>query len=166
MLAVGGSDESDQIRVRRARGGGLNVAIDGIDLGTFHPTGHVEVWGGPGNEDVRLGPQVRQPAWLIAGNGPDLLIGGAGDDVLIAGAGRDLLFGRAGRNVLVVGHRRDRLFARKGRDLLVRNAGLASNPTALASVAAHWSSTRHHRSTRLLHEHASSGRSFAHRPTR
>jgi hypothetical protein len=166
MLAVGGTNRADTIRVRRVRGGGLRVMIDGADIGTFYPTGGVDVWGGPGNQDIRLGPQVRQPAWLIAGNGRDLLIGGAGDDVLIAGAGRDLLFGRGGRNVLVIGHRRDRLFARKGRDLLVRNAGLASNPTALASVAAHWSSPRHHRSTRLLHEHATLGRPFAPRPTR
>jgi uncharacterized delta-60 repeat protein len=166
MLAVGGTNQADRIRVRRVRGGGLRVMIDGADLGTFHPTGRVEVWGGPGNEDIRLGPHVCQSAWLVASNGRDILIGGAGNDVLIAGAGHDLLFGRGGRNVLVVGHRRDVLFAHRGRDLLVRSAALASNPIALASVAAHWSSTRHHRSTRLFHENASLGRPFAHRPTR
>ena len=146
MLAVGGTAGRDVIRVLRAPHGGVTVRLDGARLGSFDFAGRIAVYGGPGNDDIRLGAGVRQSAWLYGGAGNDVLISGAGSDVLVAGSGRDVLFGGAGRNVLVAGSGQDRLIGSRGRDLVVRQPAVASNDKSLAAILAGWVSlqgTRH-----------------------
>jgi hypothetical protein len=138
MLAVGGTEAADKIRVRRVRHSGLRVMIDGIDQGIFHPTGRIAVFDGDGNDDIRIGPRVHRAAWLMAGNGNDLLIGGAGNDVLVAGNGHDRLFARGGHDMLVVRPRRDHAHFRRGRDLVIRDTGAIPSAGALATLVATW----------------------------
>jgi hypothetical protein len=106
------------------------------DLGEFHPTGRIVVFGGPGDDDIRLDRPVRLADWLYAGSGGAVLIGGSGPHALIAGSGSDRLDGRGGRNLLVVGHSSAHIVTHAGRDRVVRDPTVATNRQAIAQLLA------------------------------
>ena len=95
----------------------IRVDAPGLTRGfTFH--------GGPGNDVLvgGAGPDLLDGGigddTLIGGGGPDRLRGGAGHDTLIGGAGNDFLGGDRGEDVLVAGTGRDSLIGGGGHDRL------------------------------------------------
>jgi hypothetical protein len=142
VLAVGGTAGRDVVRIVRGKGGRLRVTLDGLRLGSYDSPGRIAVYGGPGNDDIRLGPCVRQPAWLAGGTGNNVLVGGAGPDVLTVGRGRSVLFGRRGRNVIVTDSGGNRVIRRHGRDLVLRDPTLTLDEQTLEAVALQWLSRR------------------------
>jgi uncharacterized delta-60 repeat protein len=121
MLAVGGTDEADKTRVQRVRGGALKVTVDGIVQGTFQVAGRVAIWGGAGNDQVRLDAHLREPIELFASPGNFRVIGGAGDEVFINGMRQGKHSGRGARQAVAAGHQPDRLVARQVPDRIRRN---------------------------------------------
>jgi hypothetical protein len=121
MLAVGGTDEADKFRVQHLRGGTLKVTVDGVAQGTFQVAGRVAIWGGAGNDQIRLDSHLRQPIWVLASPGNARVIGGVGDDVFINGMRQGKHSGRGARKALAAGHRPDRLVARQVPDRIRRN---------------------------------------------
>jgi len=76
--------------------GQVTVQLNGINLGTFSPTGHLLAYGQAGNDLIMVDAAITLPAWLFGGDGDDVLKGGSGRDLLISGAGADQLNGGAG----------------------------------------------------------------------
>src|SRR5262249_34268260 len=100
-LFVGGTNQGDIIFIGPgAATGQVTVWVNGVNFGTFSPTGRVVVYGQDGNDLLMADSRVRLSAWLYGGNGNDLLIGGGGNDVLIGGAGFDILYGGGGNDQL------------------------------------------------------------------
>src|SRR4029077_13541960 len=75
-LVVGGTTGDDTIVFTPAdRQGNINVTINGVAQGTFHPTGHIIAYSQSGNDTVRLASQkihsrttyITAPAFLYAG---------------------------------------------------------------------------------------------------
>jgi Ca2+-binding RTX toxin-like protein len=95
VLAVGGTDGADTIRVAADGGGALKVRFGADPWVTFPaPAGgfaRVLVYAGDGADVVTVADAVTVPARLDGGAGNDTLSGGAGDDSLQAVAGNDVL---------------------------------------------------------------------------
>jgi hypothetical protein len=142
MLAVGGTDGDDVIRLSAA-GGGVGVWIGGVSQGTFAPTGRVVVLAGPGDDLVTVDPDVTAPAWLYGGAGNDRLQAGGGNSILLGGDGDDVLTGGGARGVLIGGDGADTLRSGAGDDIVIGGTTqFDADEAALAAVLAEWASAR------------------------
>lgn len=74
------------------------------------------VWGGNGNDDIEVDPQLAIPAQLMGNAGNDTLFGGSGNDILLGGDGNDVLDGNGGNDRLVGGAGVDTITGGLGRD--------------------------------------------------
>jgi Ca2+-binding RTX toxin-like protein len=162
-LVVGGTTGDDVITLRpfHRHGDFIEVTINNVPQGVFHPTGHILVYSQAGNDTVReeagslvvVGGFLRQvritvPAILFGGSASlqrdlldargsvasNVLVGGAGDDTLFAGLGRDILISGLGINALHGGGDGDIFIA--GTTAFDHRAG------ALAALSAEWGSSR------------------------
>src|SRR5262249_28353780 len=97
----------------------ITVIVNGVNRGSFHPTGRIIVDALDGNDDVKVNRHVRLSAWLYGGAGNDRLKGGSGNDVLRGGAGAAVLIGGAGRDLLIGGLGADRLLGSADEDILI-----------------------------------------------
>jgi Ca2+-binding RTX toxin-like protein len=168
-LVVGGTSGDDTIVFTPAdRQGGINVTINGVVQGTFHPTGHIIAYSQSGNDTVRLASQkihgrttyITAPAFLYAGGGNDTLdaSGSTAANVLEGGAGNDSLVGGRGRDLLIGGLGVDTLQAGSGGDLLIGGTtSYDDNYVALAAVLAEWSRTDIAYASRMAHLNGSAG---------
>jgi hypothetical protein len=164
-LAVGGTSGNDNIVIKPAdTQGNVQVTLNGIAQGTFHPTGHILMYGGPGNDTISLNAlmlkgglpsvPISVPAVLDGGDGNDtldargsiasnILLGGSGDDTLLAGSGPTLLIGGGGKDVL---------HADSGNAILIGGSTVYDNNlSALLAILAEWSRTDADYNTRILH---------------
>jgi len=142
-LIVTGTNNNDEIRIDRQGQDRVKVIVNGENLGTFEPTGRIEVYGLDGNDDIELKNGVRQDAWLFGGNGNDELRGGKGSNVLLGGDGDDELFGAGGRDLLIGGLGNDKLKGGDGEDILIGGTTAFDNdPSAIAAIMAEWNSSR------------------------
>lgn len=162
-LVVLGSPGGDFIVLQPADPtGGVRVQWNGQDLGVFAPTGKVLVYGGSGDDLIRLVALPGDPdaipfghaARLFGEDGNDVLdaggatsnvvlVGGSGSDSLLGGAGRDLLFGGLGV---------DALYGGAGDDVLVGGStAFDDNLVSLEALLDEWSRTDVDYSTRLAH---------------
>jgi hypothetical protein len=162
-LFVGGTTGNDTITLRPAdTQGGVKVVINGAGQGTFHPSGHIVVFGQAGNDVIRevstkISGQVvyiSVPAVLNAGNGDDTLDarGSTANNVLIGGPGNDVLYGGRGRDLLIGGLGADTLHGNGGGDILIGGpTDFDANPRALAAIMAEWGRTDVDYNTRVSH---------------
>lgn len=79
----------------------------------------VTVFGGAGNDNIRLGGLVASvPALVIGGDGNDTIIGGRGNDTIVGGLGNDNIDGAGGNDLIVGGQGADTLRGGVGNDIL------------------------------------------------
>ena len=148
-LVVGGDVGRDKITLSAARGGTIQVLLNGISQGLFGPTTRVLVFGQDGNDDINVAGGITLPAFLYGGAGNDRLQGGGGDNVLVGAGGDDQLTGGRGRNVMIGGQGRDALSGGGNSDLLIAgSSAFDANDPALSAILAEWSSPRDY-STRV-----------------
>ncbi len=138
-LAAVGSNETIKFT---QTGKKVKVTFNGVNQGTFAPTGRIVAFTGAGNDTVTAAGVTRS-VWLYAGSGNDTLTGGSAADVLVGGSGSDLLNGGAGRNILIAGSGRS-ILKSSGTDILIAgttayDSPTAANQAALNSVLADWS---------------------------
>jgi uncharacterized delta-60 repeat protein len=100
-LVVGGTAGSDEISFEKNRmGAGVQVFVNGQNLGLFNPTGKLVAFGGAGNDDIGIAGGLDMNGELWGGDGNDTLKGGKGNDTLIGGAGADKIIGGGGVDVV------------------------------------------------------------------
>jgi hypothetical protein len=159
---VGGTTGADTIAITPVSGGGINVGMNFVNYGNFFPTGHVVVYGQAGNDIIKTAPMsingvltyVTVPAIFFGGDGNDTLnaMGSIANNVLVGGAGADLLYGGQGRDVLIGGSGASTLHAGSGGDILIGGTtSFDNNAAALAAVLAEWSRTDADYATRIAH---------------
>ena len=113
-LLVTATPGVDAVRIQRTKTRGeVRLVVNGVDQGTFSPTGRVIIAGGDGDD-------VIDARGLTTGVE---IFAGAGDDVIKAGRGADLLHGGEGDDTLRAGERRDVLIGGEGADTLAGGAG-------------------------------------------
>lgn len=149
-LIVNGTAGADVILLTPAnRTGSIRVTLNGQVLGTFRPTGSVQVDAQKGNDRVQLARRVIGGRSLFI-NVPTMVLGGDGNDVLDArgvsaptilsgGAGRDTLWGGTSRDVLLGGLDADVLRGGNGDDLLIGGSTqFDDNRAGLWAILAEW----------------------------
>jgi hypothetical protein len=146
-LFISGTAGSDIIHARQVNTGYAVVVRTGTSIftSTFAaPVSRIVVYTGDGNDTVRFNQNVVVPTWIYGGAGNDnlqgavnalnVIVGGAGNNVLHAGSRRDILIGGSGS---------DKLFGSTSQDLLI--AGTTSfdqNEAALNALQLEWNAHR------------------------
>ena len=143
-LVVGGTVSDDTIVFYPSGGAGdITVKLNGVILGTFHPTCAIMAFAQAGNDDVQVAGTIEVAAWLYGGQGDDRMKGGAGHDVLLGEEGVDLLVGNSGRDILIGGTGADRIVGNADDDILVAGSLVFANlDAALAAIRSEWISDR------------------------
>lgn len=99
-LVVYGTSGDDTILVKAASGG-YRVILNNVDLGRILGTrGRIVVFGGDGNDTITISSAIGRGAYLVGGDGNDILNGGKGKDTLSGGEGSDTFKGGAGSDLL------------------------------------------------------------------
>jgi Ca2+-binding RTX toxin-like protein len=142
-LVVGGTTDSDVIVFNpQGNSGDIQVLINGVSEGVFHPTGLIIAYGQAGDDDIQVAGSIPLQSWLFGNDGNDRLKGGAGGSILLGGAGDDLLIGGNGRSILIGGDGQDRLVGGSGDDILIGGStSFDNNATFLCALMDGWSST-------------------------
>src|SRR5207253_2647123 len=98
MLVVTGTPGDDTIRILGADDdpNSLKVKFSDKHMGNFRIKGafstslsRIVIYGQAGNDDIKLKDEVTVPGWLYGGDGNDRLKGGNGPNVIVGGAGDD-----------------------------------------------------------------------------
>jgi Ca2+-binding RTX toxin-like protein len=119
--------------------GDVQVKLNANSLGTFHPTGHIIVFGQAGDDDIEMAGSIGLSALLYGGEGDDRIKGGGGHDILLGGADDDLLVGGQGRDILIGGVGNDRLVGNADDDILVAGStDFDANDAALCAIMDEW----------------------------
>jgi hypothetical protein len=98
----------------------------------------VVLFGGPGNDVLKVSKSITLPALLFGGAGNDTLTGGGGPSVLVGGDGNDTLKTVQPRGVLIGGAGSDRLTAPGGGLLIGGTTAFDTSLTALDAILAEW----------------------------
>jgi hypothetical protein len=143
MLVVDGTQLDDVIQIvpgdRRRE---VKAIVNGVTFPSFRPTGRIMVFGYGGNDTITVDPRVSQQAWLVGGEGNDVLKAGGGPTVLLGGAGDDKLTGGGERDLLIGGDGADRLKGSFSADILVGGTTIFdSQPAALGDLFDQWRSS-------------------------
>jgi Ca2+-binding RTX toxin-like protein len=151
VLYVLGTTGSDVIQVKPgASSAQFRVNLNGSNLGTFSSTlfRRVFIFGFAGNDRIEVDRTLNVKALLSGGPGNDVLLGGAGPDVLLGGPGNDQLYGRGGRDLLIGGTGADQLYGHEpgqaqlgsDQDILIGDSTVYDNDlAALAQLIDRWS---------------------------
>src|SRR6185369_12345893 len=125
----------------QANDGDIEVSINGVSQGVFHPTGLIIAYGQDGDDDIQIAGSIKLRAWLFGDAGNDRIKGGAGNSILQGGDGDDLLIGGTGRSILIGGSGEDRLIGGSGDDILIGGStSLDTNAIFLSSLMDSWTS--------------------------
>jgi fibronectin type 3 domain-containing protein len=161
-LYVGGTTGNDTIAITPVAGGGVKVGMNFLNLGSFSNISRVVVYGQSGDDIIKTAPMsingvltyVSVPAMFFGGDGNDTLnvTGSNVGNVLVGGAGSNLLWGGLGTDVLIGGGGLSTLRAGSGGDILIGGTtSFDNNAAALAAVLAEWSRTDADYPTRIAH---------------
>jgi hypothetical protein len=142
-LVVGGTADGDVIIFNpQGNDGDIQVLINDVSQGTFHPTGLIIAYGQAGDDNIQVAGSIKLQAWLYGNAGNDRLKGGAGGSILLGGDGDDLLNGGSARSILIGGNGEDRLVGGSGDDILIGGStSFDANATFLCTLLDGWSST-------------------------
>jgi VCBS repeat-containing protein len=136
-LVINGTGDNDVIRVEELAGGVIKITCNGVvTRQTLLPETEIQVFGLGGNDQIFLTGLLRH-VLVDGGSGNELidakgvtssqttldLRGGSGNDILIGGAGNDLLDGGSGNDLLLGGAGNDTLKGRDGNDILFGGLG-------------------------------------------
>src|SRR5439155_2112655 len=143
-ISVVGTAGNDTIVVRpQGDTGDVTVTLNGVALGTFHPTSRIIVHGAAGDDNIQVAGSISLPAWLFGGDGNDRLKGGSGPNVLVGGPGEDLLVGGGGRDLLIGGAGADRIIGNGGEDIVISGTtSFDAQDAALYAIMREWTSNR------------------------
>lgn len=123
--------------------GDVMVKVNGVSLGTFHPTGRIIAYGQAGDDDIEVAAKITSPAWLYGGDGNDILIGGSGANVLLGGAGNDKLVGGSNRDLMIGGTGSDTIVGDANEDILIAGTTwFDAWDAALCAIMDEWTSNR------------------------
>ncbi len=119
-LIVIGTLGGDRLKVKRG-----SVIVDWNDqtIGTFDDVTQLIVWGGGGNDEIVVEPNVLETTILLGGEGDDTIIGGGGDNTIDGGPGDDLLVGGLATNLLLGGAGNDTIQDGSGSNTVVGGPG-------------------------------------------
>jgi Ca2+-binding RTX toxin-like protein len=138
VLTTAGDDLDNAITTSRNAAGTILVNGGAVPIqggtATVANTGLVSVFGQGGNDTIALDESngALPAAFLVGGDGNDVMTGGSGGDQLIGGVGNDLLLGKGGNDfiqggdgndVLTGGDGDDQVFGGAGNDRMIWNPG-------------------------------------------
>ncbi|HUR55347.1 MAG TPA: FG-GAP-like repeat-containing protein [Gemmataceae bacterium] len=158
-LKVEGTADADYLTLTPGGGNTVALWVSGYSVGTFSAPGgaafaHLLVYGYGGSDTVQLDGGLSVPAFLFGGDGNDTLDarGSSANNVLLGGAGNDLLYGGSGRELLVGGLGTDTLRAGGGGALLIGGyTDYDASLPALVGVMKEWGRTDADYATRVKH---------------
>lgn len=146
LVGIGTSGD-DVFKVFRC--GDHYAVLSRLDGGTYEwttlegPIDGIDLLLGPGDDIGFVSRRVSVGAFIDAGDGDDLLVGGRGDDILLGGGGYDLIFGQGGRDLQFGGSGGDVMFGDGGQDILVSGtSAYDADREALDMILAEWTSSR------------------------
>lgn len=136
-LVAGGSTSNSVITfVPGAQAGSVTVWINGVNDGTYVPTGAIFAFGQSSADVIWASDSITAPTLffgdgiLKGGGGASALVGGSGTNVLIGGLGPSVLIGGGGSNVMI---------GRSGDDLMIAAATIYDqNAAAIDAILAEW----------------------------
>ena len=141
-LVVMGTAAADTITLAPVTGGSVKVTIGKTVIGTYKPTGLIQVFGGAGSDVITISKGIKNATMLFGQAGNDKLTGGDGNDVLAGGDGNDVLAGNAGRDLLIGGLGADNLNSGTGEDILVSDTVLFDTDVVkLGAIMKEWTRT-------------------------
>src|SRR5207249_2576928 len=156
-LVVEGTAYAETLVLSPGTGNGIALSINGISVGTFTapggvPFAHLLMYGYGGDDTLRLTGGLTAPALLFGGDGNDTLDtgGSTANNVLVGGAGADVLTGGNGRDLLIGGSGADTLRGGGGDDILIGGyTDYDANLTALCAIMNEWGRTAADYNTRV-----------------
>jgi ELWxxDGT repeat protein len=136
-LVAGGSISNSVISfVSGTQAGSVTVLINGVNEGTYDPTGAIFAYGQSNADVIWASDSITLPTLffgegiLKGGGGPSALVGGSGTNVLIGGLGPSVLIGGGGSNVMI---------GRSGDDLMIAASTIYDrNAAAIEAILAEW----------------------------
>jgi cyclophilin family peptidyl-prolyl cis-trans isomerase/PKD repeat protein len=141
-LVVGGTAGNDKITLAPVAGGKVKVSFGKTVIGTFKPTGRMQVFGRGGSDSITISKGISYKADLFGEAGNDTLMGGDANDILVGGAGNDSLAGNGGRDILIGGVGTDKLDGGAGDDILLADVSrLDLDIASLAQLQQEWTRT-------------------------
>jgi Ca2+-binding RTX toxin-like protein len=152
-LLVGGTTSGDTINLKVAdTSGGVRVTINGVNQGTFNPSGAIFVYAQAGTDNVKFETTkfngqtryIQDAAFVFGGDGNDSLDarGSSAKNVIVGNAGNDTIWGGTGRDILIGGQGTDTLRGGAGEDVLIGNGTTHdANLVALSALMAEWGRT-------------------------
>ena len=161
-LSVGAGSENDKIDIKHdKKTGNVSVKVNKQQVGTFSALDLIVVYGGAGNDKIKIDHHISVPTLIFGGDGKDHIKGGDGDDTIFGGDGDDKIDGGKGNDLLIGGAGKDKMKGGEGRDVIIAGTGkddlkggkqddlLIAGPTAFDSdltsldfILAEWTSAR------------------------
>jgi PKD repeat protein len=145
-LVIGGTTGNDVIDISIVRKGKTDVTsvkINGVEIGTYSPTGRVIVIGQAGDDQIDASKAPALPTEMYGGTGNDSLTGATGaSNILVGGDGSDVLKGGSMRDLLIGGIGADTLKGDGDDDILIAGStAYDNNLAALRAALATWMRT-------------------------
>jgi PKD repeat protein len=143
MLVIGGTTANDVIDisiVHKGKSDVTSVKINGVEIGTYSPTGRVMVFGQAGDDQIDASKGPALATEMYGGAGSDTLTGATGaSNMLVGGEGNDMLKGGGMRDLLIGGIGADTLKGEGDDDILIAGStAYDNNLTALRSAITTW----------------------------
>lgn len=148
-LFVAGTAGNDNIQFTPGGKSGVRVRVNGVDQGSFAPTGSLVVLAGDGDDNIQVAGSIRTAARLYGEGGNDRIKAGKGASLLDGGDGNDELIGGHANDILIGGGGADRLVGGPGEDILIAGSTASKgDDAALGQLLNTWAGTGNY-STRV-----------------
>lgn len=147
-LVVVGDAGDNKIELKDAKGG-IEVRIDGQNLGVFSPTGGVIVDGLDGNDKIDI--KIGRASVVRGGLGNDDIRTGKGGGIVLGGEGSDKIESDRSRSILIGGGGGDDLKGRGGDVVISGTTAYDDDDVALNALLAEWARTDLSVDMRIFH---------------